>query len=158
MDALQYAGEQLLRVPDARLALEYFEKLLQQATLRQDVLLAARSKVLQARAYYALPTANLNAANALLGKVVVGFPAGMPPLERASVHELHGDVRADANWANANGSYMSALVIFQTVAVNNGKARDAQEGARRVTLKIAKLNEEDATPAPGDAPAATNVH
>lgn len=128
------------------------------AVLRQDVLLAARSKVLQARANYAFPSPNLSAANALLIQVVTDFPTGMPMLERAMVHEFHGDVRRDQGWAKAHNSYMDALGQYsQAKELKNGNVEEAAQGVSRVTLKIAKLNEDEgATPAMPDGGPAAN--
>jgi hypothetical protein len=129
--------------------LEYFDRLLGQATLRQDVLLAARSKVLQARAYYSLPAPNLPQANTLLRQVAGAFPAGMRILERAIVHELHGDIRRDAGFVNAHASYMNALVLYSQVKeIAQADAAEAEQGVRRVTLKIADLSEGEATEEP----------
>jgi hypothetical protein len=156
VEALEYAGQQLLRIPDPGLALDYFARLGQQATLRQDVLLAARSKVLQARANYAFPLPNLAAANTILIQVVGGFPTGMPMLERAMIYELHGDIRRDSGFAVAHNSYMAALMHYSNVKeLKTGNVEEAAQGASRVSLKIAQLNDDEgATPeAPDGGPA-----
>ena len=68
----------------------------------------------------------------------------MDRLQRAIVHELHGDIRRDAGYDNANDSYVEALTYYsQAKEFEKSNSRDAADGMSRVTVKIAKLNEEE---------------
>lgn len=149
LEALEYAGQQLLIVPDASLAVDYFSRLADKATLKQDFLLVARGKIYKAKALYALPRPNLNDANSVLKQVVASFPQAMGQFERAEVHELHGDIRRDASFDNANSSYVEALTHYSRVKqYEPKKSADAKIGIDRVTAKIAALNQKDAAKLP----------
>ena len=141
-DALQYAGQQLLCVPDARQAYQYFVQLQNVADRKRDDLLSSRSKVLQAQALYALPTPNLTSANVLLLDVTSRFPAQLNLLDRAKIHELHGDIRRDSDFQNAHDSYIDALTHYARENELSSSV-DAAAGVARVTKKITDLNELD---------------
>lgn len=146
VEALEYAGQQLLLLPDPRSAFEYFSKLHDKATLMQDQLLAARSKISKAKSLYVLPKPNLTDANSLLKQVVGSFPQAMGHFERAMAHELHADIRRDASYDNANDSYVEALTCYSRAKdFEKGKSAFAVAGIERVTRKIAALNAEEPT-------------
>lgn len=138
VEAIQFAGQQLLCVPDARQALTYFERLDKIARKQADGTLGFRARILQARAYYALPQPNLRAANELLRAETVKFPVEVDSLERAEVHELHGDVRRDRGQINARDSYQASLLTYARHSEACG-GKEAADGVLRVTKKINEI-------------------
>lgn len=146
LEALEYAGLQVMRVPDPTLALSYFQRLETQAHFRNDAVLGAKSRVLQARAYYAIP--HLSNANSMLVEVVKSLPPGMSLFEKASIHELHGDVRKENGFMNAHASYVEALTLYrQASEMDQTASADAKQAFGRVSVKIATLNDEAVSPA-----------
>jgi tetratricopeptide (TPR) repeat protein len=147
VEALEYAGLQCLFIPDANSALVYFNGLLNIATDRNDELLAARAKVLKARANCAFAQPNRKEANRLLKEVVTAFPQAMGTIERARLHEFHGDIRREAgNDGVASQSYVDALALYSQ-AKRQPKAKiEASEGYSRVSERIAELNQSAAPP------------
>jgi tetratricopeptide (TPR) repeat protein len=145
VEAIEYAGLQCLYIPDGNTALSYFNDLEQIATARSDDLLYARAKVLQARAYIAFAPAKWRDASGLLNRVVGNFPADMPTIERARIHELHGDIRRENGYGPvASQSYVAALALYEQARRHNGAASEATNGYDRVRDWLAKLNQSGA--------------
>lgn len=139
-EVLEYSGLQQLRVPNAAQAIEIFRRLEALGRSRNDALVVARGIHYQAQAYMSLPKPDLNAANRILLPIIGAFPAVMPQIERAEIHELHGNVRRDLKFRNSNDSYTNALTIYSTVHAQKRADVRARDGIARVTAEIAKLN------------------
>ncbi len=142
VEAMEYAGLQCLYIPDGNTALSYFNDIEKIGAARSDDLLLARAKVLQARAYIAFAPAKWKDASGLLNKVVGNFPADMPTIERARIHELHGDIRRENGYGPvASQSYLAALSLYEQARRHNGATSEAASGYDRVRDWLAKLNQ-----------------
>lgn len=141
VEALEYAGLQSLFIPDPTSALGYFTKIVAIGAQGGDLLLSARAKVLQARAHHALAQPNYTTANQILLGVVQSLPPAMQTIERARIHEFHGDTRREARFANALDSYVDALAHYAQALHSPATASEAAAGKERTTKWIAALNQ-----------------
>lgn len=138
VEALEYAGFQLLKLGNAIGANEYFANLVAIAEAREDRLLAARAHQQQALAYEQL--GNLVQSNICLVAAIDGFPMNTDPLELALAHEQHGRVRRKARFNNANQSLQRALVLFSGL----NTTAEGKKGVERINQAIRELNSESA--------------
>ena len=135
-EALEYAGLMCLELANPLAAVERFERLIELRKMSGDRLLW-RAYQLQATAYERLPSPNYRDANKALIDAVKCYDLGGAPLERAHLHEQHGNVRVKCSaFIVANQSFQSAQGIYE-------KFQDTAEGKaglERVTQAIARLN------------------
>jgi tetratricopeptide (TPR) repeat protein len=144
LDALKYAGMQLLKMENANDALTYFIKLGVKAKEKSNPLIEARSFVWQARTLFKLGTlTHLNRANALLRQVIFNFPRSMSLLEQAEVHEFHGLVRRGLTRSRVSiESYQKAREIYESLLYRQGRVgKDAREGLDRVKNTLSELRQ-----------------
>lgn len=135
VEALEYAGLQLLKLGNADGAEDHFRRLEAKAFQRGDKLLLARAARQRALAYEHL--GGLQQANSSLLSAIDAYPPNTTPLELAHTHEQHGRVRRKAGFAVANQSLQNALVLFSTLR----KAKDGKRGVERINQAIKELNE-----------------
>lgn len=138
VEALEYAGLQLLKLGNPIGASEYFGKLAAIAASRGDQSLAARAYQQQALAYE--QRTNLVQANSLLVSAISAFPMNADPLELAFAHEQHGRVRKKARYNNANQSLQRALVLFSGL----NTTMEGRKGVERINQAIKELNDQAA--------------
>jgi tetratricopeptide (TPR) repeat protein len=148
MEALEYAGLQLLKLGNALGAADHFARLETKALERGDRLLLAR-----AYRQHALACEHCNShaqANSLLLSALAAYPSNTDPLELAYTHEQHGRARRKAGFANANQSLQEAMLLFSGI----GRTGEARDGVARINRAIRQLNEEwrDAPKGNGAAP------
>lgn len=136
LEALEYAGLQLLKLGNAVGAADHFEKLETKALERGNKLLLARAYRQRALAYEHL--GGHPQANSCLLSAIGAYPPNSDTLELAHTHEQHGRVRRKAGFAIANQSLQDALVLYS----NLGKAKPGRRGVERINQALKELNEE----------------
>jgi tetratricopeptide (TPR) repeat protein len=142
VQALEYAGLQLLKLTNPLGAVQHFQRLAVIAEERGDNLLLARAHRQLALAHEQLGA--LVPANQALLWAVDALPPNTEPLEVAHTHEQHGRVRGKAGYANTNESLQRALVIYSGL----NHTRDGQAGISRIRAAIVELNKRNTARAP----------
>ena len=138
VEALEYAGIQLLKLANAEKALEYFTKLLALAERSPDKMLLFRTLRNQANAHERQPRPQLTHARDTLLRAVAAMPDNVDPREAAAAHEALGNLRRRLNAPKrARNSFTEALRRFATQNTAEGTS-----GVERMNKAIKFINRE----------------
>jgi tetratricopeptide (TPR) repeat protein len=150
VQALEYAGLQLLKLSNPIGAAQHFQRLVEIAKELGDHLLQARAYRHLALAHEqlgALPT-----ANGELIAAIAAMPSNTDPLEVALTYEQHGRVRGKAGYENATESLQKALVVYSGLS----RTIEGQAGIERINAAIKRLNERSLSEAASIIPATSH--
>jgi len=117
--ALEYVGHQQVRLGEFGPALSTFQQLENMAPKGKS-LQRGRALKFQAEVYeFRSPHNNLRRANEILKDLVDDvLPSNAPDLEKAEIHEMHGRVRYQLDYRNAEMSYRQAQHAYNSVLRN----------------------------------------
>jgi tetratricopeptide (TPR) repeat protein len=141
VEALEYAGLQLLKMGNAAQALIEFAKLKDIAIARGDAPLTAHAYRNCGLAHEALAVPSAFNANVAYKDAIEAFPANGPVMEIAYIHELRGNANLKLRyWPLANTSFMQALQRYSQVQLaGNGDKDEAEKGANRIQEALMTL-------------------